>query len=183
MNIIVKPKQFEDHQPLPQNAGLSAATYDTDFIRALNQNLANVLDLRSRAKQAHWNAKGGSFYALHKMLNDFCDSLDSIGDELGERIMVLGGIALGSPYDVVKNSHLPPPAAALSNNADRQIKALIDCYVAASQSCQTALLTAIRADHHVSAAILTGLARLLDTQRAFLAAHISIPTAAPQNRR
>jgi starvation-inducible DNA-binding protein len=181
MNTIVKPKQFENHQPLPQNVALSPDINDTDFIRALNQNLANVLDLRSRAKQAHWNAKGGGFYALHKMLNDFCDSLDSIGDELGERIMVLGGVALGAPHDVVKNSSLPPPAIQ-SANADRQIKVLIDCYAAASRSCEVALLTAIRADHHVSAAILTGLAKLLDTQRAFLAAHI-VPTAAAQHKR
>ena len=35
------------------------------MVRLLNARLADVVDLTTQAKQAHWNVKGPSFIALH----------------------------------------------------------------------------------------------------------------------
>ena len=37
------------------------------LIAILNQSLADAADMKSQAKQAHWNVKGPSFIALHEL--------------------------------------------------------------------------------------------------------------------
>ena len=38
-------------------------------IAILNQRLADAVDLKSQAKQAHWNVKGPNFIALHELFD------------------------------------------------------------------------------------------------------------------
>ena len=35
----------------------------------LNQRLADAIDLQTQCKQAHWNVKGPTFIALHKLFD------------------------------------------------------------------------------------------------------------------
>ena len=39
------------------------------MVGILNERLADSLDLKSQAKQAHWNVKGMSFIALHELFD------------------------------------------------------------------------------------------------------------------
>lgn len=39
------------------------------LVEILNQSLADAMDLKSQAKQAHWNVKGGNFIALHELFD------------------------------------------------------------------------------------------------------------------
>ncbi len=74
--------------------------------QALGDSLADGLDLHSHVKVAHWNIKGPHFAALHALFDSFADSLAGHNDEIAERIVTLGGRALGTTRHVAKTSRL-----------------------------------------------------------------------------
>lgn len=96
---------------------MTSATHATlndlqDFIRGqvinlLNERLADAIDLQLQTKQAHWNVRGPSFIALHKLFDDIEASVRAYVDILAERIVQLGGIAEGTGASVVERSQLP----------------------------------------------------------------------------
>jgi starvation-inducible DNA-binding protein len=49
-----------------------------------------------QAKQAHWNVKGLSFIALHKLFDEVVDSAEEYMDRLAERVVQLGATAEGT---------------------------------------------------------------------------------------
>src|SRR5258706_15973047 len=77
------------------------------MIDLLNQELADVLDLKLQAKQAHWNVKGPHFIGLHELFDKVAEQLEEFTDDIAERAVELGGVALGTVQVVSKNSRLP----------------------------------------------------------------------------
>lgn len=73
----------------------------------LNARLADGLDLHSQIKVAHWNIKGPNFAALHPLFETFAVALAQFNDEIAERLVTLGGKALGTARHVAKASSLP----------------------------------------------------------------------------
>ena len=51
----------------------------------LNARLADAIDLQTQAKHAHWNVKGPSFIALHKLFDDIAENIEEHIDTLAER--------------------------------------------------------------------------------------------------
>jgi starvation-inducible DNA-binding protein len=41
-----------------------------EAVALLNQRLADCIDLQTQSKQAHWNVKGPSFIALHRLFDE-----------------------------------------------------------------------------------------------------------------
>src|SRR3982751_6583083 len=76
------------------------------IIKILNQSLADAADLKSQAKQAHWNVKGPNFIALHELFDRVSTELDAHVDDLAERITTLGGVAMGTVRAAAANSSL-----------------------------------------------------------------------------
>lgn len=76
------------------------------LVAILNQSLADAADLKSQAKQAHWNVKGMNFIALHELFDRVATELDTHVDDLAERITTLGGTALGTVRLAARNSSL-----------------------------------------------------------------------------
>ncbi len=72
----------------------------------LNQRLADASDLKSQAKQAHWNVKGANFIALHELFDRVATELDPIVDDIAERVTTLGGTALGTVRVAAQSSTL-----------------------------------------------------------------------------
>lgn len=62
----------------------------------LNSRLADAMDLKSQAKQAHWNVKGMNFIALHELFDQVATDVETHIDDIAERITTLGGTALGT---------------------------------------------------------------------------------------
>jgi DNA-binding ferritin-like protein len=49
-----------------------------------------------QAKQAHWNVKGPTFIALHKLFDEIVDAAEDYMDLIAERVVQLGGTAEGT---------------------------------------------------------------------------------------
>lgn len=76
------------------------------LVEILNQSLADAMDLRSQAKQAHWNVKGPSFIALHELFDRVAAEVDTHADDLAERVTALGGTAMGTVRIAAERSSL-----------------------------------------------------------------------------
>src|SRR5712691_1116771 len=87
-------------------------------IDLLNQHLADVLDLGLQAKQAHWNVKGPNFIALHELFDKVAEELEEFTDDIAERAVELGGVALGTIQMVSKNSSLAAYPLDLSSGKE-----------------------------------------------------------------
>lgn len=77
-----------------------------EVIGMLNKSLASTSDLYAQFKQAHWNVKGQQFIALHKLFDEIAEELEEHIDTLAERVTALGGTALGTLQEAVKNTAL-----------------------------------------------------------------------------
>jgi starvation-inducible DNA-binding protein len=87
-------------------------------IRLLNAHLADSIDLMHQAKQAHWNVKGPSFIALHKLFDEIVDAAEEYMDLIAERAVQLGGIAEGTIQSAVKRSALAEYPLGISLERD-----------------------------------------------------------------
>src|ERR1043165_2706780 len=78
----------------------------SELIDILNQRLADSADLKSQAKQAHWNVKGMNFIALHELFDKVATAADEHTDLIAERITTLGGTAYGTVRQAAQKSSL-----------------------------------------------------------------------------
>src|SRR6202007_2306263 len=83
-------------------------TLRTQMVELLNTRLADAIDLKEQAKQAHWNVKGPNFIALHELFDKVAESADEFVDLLAERTTSLGGPAEGTMQIAAQRSTLPP---------------------------------------------------------------------------
>jgi starvation-inducible DNA-binding protein len=84
---------------------LSKQTRDK-VIDLLNARLADASDLKSQAKQAHWNVKGIHFFQLHELFDQVATAAEAHTDLIAERVTALGGTAMGTIRMAAKNSTL-----------------------------------------------------------------------------
>ena len=75
-------------------------------VEILNARLADATDLKSQAKQAHWNVKGIHFFQLHELFDQIATTVEAQIDLIAERVTALGGTAMGTVRMVAKNSSL-----------------------------------------------------------------------------
>jgi starvation-inducible DNA-binding protein len=78
----------------------------SELVDILNQRLADAADLKSQAKQAHWNVKGMNFIALHELFDKVATAADEHTDLIAERITTLGGTAYGTVRQAAQKSSL-----------------------------------------------------------------------------
>ncbi len=140
-------------------------------IEILNARLAEAIDLALITKQAHWNVKGPQFIAVHEMLDGFRKDLDEHVDTIAERVVQLGGTALGTVQAVAAASTLPAYPTDIYSIRDN-LAALIDRYAATAKSARAAIEEADEAGDADAADIFTAYSRALDKSLWFLEAHI-----------
>lgn len=88
------------------------------IIEILNSSLADASDLKSQAKQAHWNVKGMSFIALHELFDQVATEVEAYTDLIAERITTLGGTALGTIRVAANRSSLSEYPLEIIDGAD-----------------------------------------------------------------
>jgi starvation-inducible DNA-binding protein len=78
----------------------------TAITTALRETLVDGIDLYTQTKVAHWNIKGPQFAALHPLFDTYATTLAGFVDQVAERILTLGELAVGTARHVAKNSRL-----------------------------------------------------------------------------
>jgi starvation-inducible DNA-binding protein len=136
----------------------------------LNARLAEAIDLELQAKQAHWNVKGPNFIGLHELFDQLAAAAATYKDEIAERAVMLGGVAVGTSQAVVERTTLPPyPVEA------QDWKSHVDCVSSALAKFGTALRQAIEdadeLEDAVTVDLLTGIAHGVDKYLWFIESH------------
>jgi len=75
-------------------------------IKILNKLLADEFVLLVQTLNYHWNIVGPQFNDYHKLFNDQYNAIFEIIDGVAERTRSIGGVALGTMAQFIKESHL-----------------------------------------------------------------------------
>ena len=73
----------------------------TRLAKTLQQRLVALLDLALTIKHIHWNVVGPNFISVHEMLDPHYQGVQTMVDDLAERIATLGGVPSGLPGSLV----------------------------------------------------------------------------------
>lgn len=136
----------------------------------LNALLADLSDLYSQTKQAHWNVRGPQFIMLHELFDKLAGETEEHIDPLAERITTLGGVALGTVRAAAKNSRLKEFPTD-GKNGPGYLEALIERHAAVANACRDAVDTTAGLGDTVTSDLLTGITADLDKSLWFLEAH------------
>ena len=159
----MKMKLHETQNDLPQETR-------QETIDLLNQQLADVLDLGLQAKQAHWNVKGPHFIGLHELFDKVAEELEDFTDEIAERAVVLGGVALGTIQIVSASSRLPAYSPAASSGKSH-VAALSSALAHFGKTTRTAIDTAAKIGDADTADLFTEVSRGVDKLLWMVEAH------------
>lgn len=155
---LLLPTAIDLPVSLRQNAG-----------QVLQAVLANLFDLYSQVKLAHWNVKGPHFKLHHELFDELAAELPEQIDDVAERMKALGLVVSGSIRQSARLSTLEDLPAEMSQGRDL-IEALKNRYAQVAQQARQGIeQTAEDAD---TADLLTGLSRLLDKRLWMLEAHL-----------
>jgi starvation-inducible DNA-binding protein len=136
----------------------------------LNRRLADAVDLQTQCKQAHWNVKGPSFIALHKLFDEIHASVTEYSDLLAERIVALGGVARGTAREAAEESELDEYPMTISTGEDH-VKSLSTALAAFGSRMRFAIAEADELEDAASADICTEITRGTDKWLWFVEAH------------
>ncbi|HZO82638.1 MAG TPA: DNA starvation/stationary phase protection protein Dps [Candidatus Binataceae bacterium] len=137
----------------------------------LNARLADSVDLMHQAKQAHWNVKGPSFIALHKLFDEIVDEAEEWMDLMAERVVQLGGVAEGSVRIAAKRSTLKEYPLDIS--AEREhVEAMAAALAAYGKSVRQAIDQADELHDKDTADLFTEVSRGVDKYLWFVEAHL-----------
>jgi starvation-inducible DNA-binding protein len=141
------------------------------LVELLNQQLADVFDLRSQVKYAHWNVKGEEFISLHKLFDELATELDGHTDEIAERATALGGTAYGTVRQSASRSRVPEYPTDVIGSLDH-VRALVERYAVVANGVRKAIDDADGLGDKDTADLFTEISRGLDKNLWFLEAHL-----------
>ncbi len=142
-----------------------------DGVTILNARLADSIDLMHQAKQAHWNVKGPSFIALHKLFDEIVDAAEEYMDLLAERVVQLGGTAEGTVQITVKRTKLREYPLSIAGERDH-VEALSAALAAYGKSIRHAIDQTDELGDKDTADIFTEISRGVDKYLWLVEAHL-----------
>jgi len=131
------------------------------LVTLLNQVLADLGDLYSQTKQAHWNVRGRNFYPMHLLFDQLADMAEENWDDVAERTVQLGGYARGTVRMAASASQLAEWPENLEGEA-AFVKALADRFVQTANSVRAAIDAASELGDADTADLFTEISRKLD---------------------
>jgi starvation-inducible DNA-binding protein len=138
----------------------------------LNARLADAIDLQTQCKQAHWNVKGPSFIALHKLFDEINEDVEEYVDLLAERAVQLGGVAEGTARSVAKRSSLAEYGAKGAEGREH-VQALSSALSAFGKGARVAINQTAEIGDADSADVFTEISRGVDKWLWMVEAHLS----------
>ncbi len=143
----------------------------TEVVEMLNARLADVIDLKTQAKQAHWNVKGSHFIGLHELFDQVSVAAEAHTDLIAERITALGGTAFGTARVVAQNSTLPEyPLEIVDGTA--HVEALSTAMAEFGKKTRANIGDADKLGDKSTADLFTEVSREIDKLLWFVEAHI-----------
>jgi starvation-inducible DNA-binding protein len=158
------PKLYATKNDLPE-------TTRSKIIPLCNARLADSVDLETQVKQAHWNVKGLSFVALHKLFDEINEDVEEYVDLTAERVVQLGGVAEGSARQSVKASKLSEYPADIAEGHEH-VDALSTALATYGKLTRGAIDEADKLGDKVTADMFTDISRGVDKWLWFLEAHL-----------
>lgn len=152
----------------PTKNDLPAATR-AQVAGLLNARLADCIDLQTQCKQAHWNVKGPSFIALHKLFDEINEDVEEYVDLLAERVVQLGGVAEGTTRMVAGRTTLPDYPTVTDGEA--HVDALSSALAGFGSVARKAIDQVDQLDDADTVDILTEISRGVDKWFWFVEAH------------
>jgi starvation-inducible DNA-binding protein len=156
-------KLYPTKNDLPEASRLEA-------IGLLNQRLADCIDLQTQCKQAHWNVKGPTFIALHKLFDEINEEVEDYVDVIAERVVQLGGIAEGTVGIVAERSSLVDYPLVVGSSGEH-VAALSDALAGFGRTVRLGIEEMNDLQDAGSADILTEVSRGVDKWLWFVEAH------------
>ncbi len=141
------------------------------IIEMLNARLADSLDLKSQAKQGHWNLKGMNFIALHELFDQVATEVEDYSDMIAERVTILGGTAEGTVRVAAEKSSLSQYPMEITEGRDH-VEALSSALAEFAKETRTNIDESDEAGDAVTADLFTEVARGTDKLLWFVEAHI-----------
>ncbi|HEU5304562.1 MAG TPA: DNA starvation/stationary phase protection protein Dps, partial [Gemmatimonadales bacterium] len=158
----------ESGRLFPTKNDLPAATR-IKVAELLNDRLADCIDLQTQCKQAHWNVKGPSFIALHKLFDDVNEDVEEYVDLLAERVVQLGGVAEGTARMVAGRTTLDEYPRV--SDGEAHVDALSSALAAFGATARKAIEQADELGDADTMDILTEISRGVDKWLWFVEAH------------
>ena len=142
-----------------------------NVIEILNARLADSIDLMHQAKQAHWNVKGPSFIALHRLFDEVVDAAEDYMDLLAERVVQLGSTAEGTIQVATARTGLKEYPLTLAEERDH-VEALSSALAAYGTSVRRGIEQAEALGDTDTSDIFTEISRGVDKYLWFVEAHL-----------
>lgn len=141
------------------------------LIDILNSRLADATDLKSQAKQAHWNVKGMSFIGLHELFDQVATNVELHIDSIAERVTSLGGTAMGTIRVAAEKSTLQEYPHEITDGADH-VDALSTALSDFGKKVRENIDDADKLEDQDTADLFTEISRSVDKDLWFVEAHI-----------
>lgn len=141
------------------------------LVELLNARLADAIDLQTQTKQAHWNVKGVNFIAIHKLFDEINEEVEDYVDTIAERVVQLGGTAMGTARSVAGRSNLTEYPHEITNWEDH-VKALAEALAQFGKGVRAAIETANDLKDADTADIFTEVSRGIDKWLWFVESHL-----------
>ena len=141
------------------------------LIELLNARLADVLDLFTQTKHAHWNVKGPDFIQLHELFDDLAEHVEGHGDLIAERAVILGGRAHGTARIAAAHSKIGEYDLNAIDGVDH-VQALSKQYAKVANAIRAAIKASDDADDPTTTDLFTQVSRQMDMDLWFLEAHL-----------
>lgn len=130
-------------------------------VALLNQALADLGDLYSQTKQAHWNVRGKDFYSHHLLFDSVAETAEAHWDDVAERAIQLGGYARGTTRMTAKATSLPEWPEDLVTEVEF-VKALTQRFTLVANSMRAGIDAASKLGDADTADLFTEISRKLD---------------------
>jgi len=144
-----------------------------ELVGLLNQHVAEVFDLASQVKQAHWNVKGPHFVSIHELTDQFAGELQGFVDSLAERATALGGYVFGTVKMAAEASGLPDYPTDTIDGLEH-VKALVERTGQYANHVRSAIDRADELGDQGTADLFTEISRLVDMRLWFFEAHLQV---------